>query len=55
MAFTDENGSVVEGTVCAIGEDGRTVSVEDGCGNVHEGILGSELRIVRSVWERAGL
>lgn len=54
VAFTDGGGCMVEGTVCAIGEDGRTVSVEDGDGNVHEGIPCSDLRVVQSVWERMG-
>lgn len=52
VAFTDGDGRTVEGTVCAIGEDGRTVSVEDGDGNVYEGIPCSDLRIVQSIWER---
>lgn len=55
VTFTDEDGNAVEGTVCAIGEDGWTVSVEDSGGNIHEGVPSSELSIVQSVWERAGL
>lgn len=55
VAFTDDDGNDVEGIVCAVGEEGRTVSVEDGEGSVHDGIPGSALRIVQSVWERAEL